>query len=137
MAPEAQSGAEFLSFAPLETERSEEMPVNLTQPLRWKAANSDEGAMLADLQGTRSTGSFKTPETLGSTNDVGLIFIAFRSYIENQFEFARRSWVNSAAFLEPGTGIDPVIEQAPASPKQTGRRSGESPEPAPLISTVL
>ncbi|CAN5472999.1 Dyp-type peroxidase [soil metagenome] len=42
------------------------------------------------------------------SGDVGLMFMAFRSNIANQFEFTQRFWANNANFVEPGTGIDPL-----------------------------
>jgi Dyp-type peroxidase family len=42
---------------------------------------------------------------------VGLLFMAYQSSIEDQFEFAQRLWVNNPSFSKPGTGIDPVIGQ--------------------------
>jgi deferrochelatase/peroxidase EfeB len=51
---------------------------------------------------------------------VGLLFMAYQSDIENQFEFTQRSWVNSEGFVRPDTGIDPVIGQG-GTAKQTHR----------------
>lgn len=51
---------------------------------------------------------------------VGLLFMAYQSNIENQFEFTQRSWANSEGFVKPNTGIDPVIGQG-GTGKQTHR----------------
>jgi Dyp-type peroxidase family len=51
---------------------------------------------------------------------VGLLFMAYQSDIENQFEFTQRSWANSEGFVRPDTGIDPVIGQG-GTGKQTHR----------------
>ena len=51
------------------------------------------------------------------TGDVGLLFMAYQSSIEDQFEFTQRLWANNAQFLRPifgggdATGIDPLIGQ--------------------------
>jgi Dyp-type peroxidase family len=45
------------------------------------------------------------------TGDVGLLFMAYQSNIADQFEFTQKTWVNNADFVEPNTGIDPVIGQ--------------------------
>lgn len=48
------------------------------------------------------------------TGDVGLLFMAYQSNIEDQFEFTQQTWVNNADFVANGTGIDPVIGQGHA-----------------------
>ena len=45
------------------------------------------------------------------TGEVGLLFMAYQSNLENQFEFAQQKWVNNAGFRNAGTGIDPLIGQ--------------------------
>lgn len=45
------------------------------------------------------------------TGDVGLLFMAYQSNIQDQFEFTQRTWVNNPDFVVAGTGIDPVIGQ--------------------------
>jgi Dyp-type peroxidase family len=54
------------------------------------------------------------------TGKVGLLFMAYQSNIENQFEFTQATWVNNKDFVSPifvtggnVTGIDPVIGQGP------------------------
>ncbi|GAC1410159.1 MAG: Dyp-type peroxidase [Burkholderiaceae bacterium] len=54
---------------------------------------------------------------------VGLLFMAYQSSLENQFEFTQQSWANNAKFhfgspSQP-VGIDPVIGQPPGG---TGQR---------------
>lgn len=49
------------------------------------------------------------------TGDVGLLFMAYQSSLENQFEFTQRFWVNNPNFKIGSTGIDPIIGQ-PAGP---------------------
>lgn len=52
------------------------------------------------------------------TGRVGLLFMAYQSNIENQFEFTQASWANSENFVQPGTGVDPIIGQGGALPQQ-------------------
>lgn len=47
------------------------------------------------------------------TGDVGLLFMAYQSNLEDQFEFTQRTWVNNQDFVVGATGIDPVIGQTP------------------------
>ena len=54
------------------------------------------------------------------TGSVGLLFMAYQSNIENQFEFTQSTWANNKDFVSPifvpggsVTGIDPVIGQGP------------------------
>ena len=49
------------------------------------------------------------------TGDVGLLFMAYQSSLEEQFEFTQKFWVNNPDFRAASTGIDPVIGQ-PAGP---------------------
>lgn len=49
------------------------------------------------------------------TGNLGLLFMAYQSSLENQFEFTQRFWVNNPDFKIGQTGIDPIIGQ-PASP---------------------
>ena len=52
------------------------------------------------------------------TGDVGLLFMAYQSDLENQFEFTQKVWVNEPNFVQDGVGIDPVIGQAATSAGQ-------------------
>jgi Dyp-type peroxidase family len=45
----------------------------------------------------------------GPDADRGLVFIAYMSDIEFQFEFLQSTWVNNTSFPAPETGKDPVI----------------------------
>ena len=47
--------------------------------------------------------------------NVGLLFMAYQSSLENQFEFTQQAWVNNPEFRIGGTGRDPLIGQ-PAGP---------------------
>lgn len=47
------------------------------------------------------------------TAGVGLLFMCFQASIANPFAFMQRAWCNTEGFLKPGTGLDPVIGQAP------------------------
>lgn len=57
------------------------------------------------------------------TGGVGLLFMCFQASISGQFAFIQRSWVDKEDFLLAGTGLDPVIGQAPTGPG--------APAPAP------
>jgi Dyp-type peroxidase family len=47
---------------------------------------------------------------------VGLLFMAYQTSFENQFEFTQSSWANNPGFVRPDAGIDPVIGQGSGSP---------------------
>jgi deferrochelatase/peroxidase EfeB len=53
---------------------------------------------------------------------VGLLFMAYQSILENQFEFTQQSWANNTRFhfASPSqpVGIDPVIGQPKAGGSQ-------------------
>lgn len=48
------------------------------------------------------------------TKNVGLFFMVYQADIGNQFEFTQASWANNPNFVDPQTGIDPVIGQGGA-----------------------
>jgi Dyp-type peroxidase family len=54
----------------------------------------------------------------GGVNDArGLLFVAYQTDIERQFEFVQQSWVNDSDFPQPGAGQDPIIANStPAGP---------------------
>jgi Dyp-type peroxidase family len=64
--------------------------------------------------GTRTYDATTNDFTDKPTKDVGLLFMAYMSNIENQFEFTQGAWANNPAFVTAGVGIDPVIGEAPA-----------------------
>jgi Dyp-type peroxidase family len=45
------------------------------------------------------------------TGGVGLLFMCFQSNIARQFGFMQKNWANNLDFVQPGTGLDPVIGQ--------------------------
>jgi Dyp-type peroxidase family len=45
--------------------------------------------------------------------DRGLLFLAYQSDIERQFEFVQACWVNDKDFPQNGDGQDPIIAQSP------------------------
>jgi Dyp-type peroxidase family len=45
------------------------------------------------------------------TGGVGLLFMCFQSNIARQFGFMQKNWANNLHFVQPETGIDPVIGQ--------------------------
>jgi Dyp-type peroxidase family len=50
------------------------------------------------------------PETR-PTGGVGLLFMAFNSSLQGQFEFMQQAWANDSDFPQEGTGLDPIIGQ--------------------------
>jgi Dyp-type peroxidase family len=46
-----------------------------------------------------------------TTDDTGLVFLAYMTSIENQFEFVTKNWVNNSNFRDPDTGFDPILGQ--------------------------
>src|SRR5262249_24395355 len=48
---------------------------------------------------------------LPDTIDRGLLFLAYQTSIENQFEFVQRQLANKPNFKEDGAGYDPIIGQ--------------------------
>jgi Dyp-type peroxidase family len=49
----------------------------------------------------------------GSGAPVGLLFMSYNKNIPAQFEFIQQSWANNIIFPAGGTGLDPIIGQAP------------------------
>ena len=43
--------------------------------------------------------------------DRGLVFLAYQTSIEDQFEFVTKNWVNNPGFKRGGVGHDPIIGQ--------------------------
>ncbi|WP_431902696.1 Dyp-type peroxidase [Nonomuraea sp. bgisy101] len=62
---------------------------------------------------------------------VGLLFMAFNSSLENQFEFTQRDWANNPDFLNPATGHDPVIGQGVRDIKVSFPKAWGKPEMSP------
>jgi deferrochelatase/peroxidase EfeB len=44
-----------------------------------------------------------------SSHDRGLLFLAYVTSLENQFEFVQQAWVDTGDFSQPGSGIDTII----------------------------
>lgn len=42
---------------------------------------------------------------------VGLLFMCYQASIPNQFGFMQKLWANNDAFVEVGTGVDPIVGQ--------------------------
>jgi len=84
------------------------------------------GTFAADLEEERAHLILRRGIPFGDRNedlsdrpakDVGLLFMCYQSDIQNQFEFIQRFWVNNGGFVQPGTGIDPVIGQGASTPQ--------------------
>jgi Dyp-type peroxidase family len=60
---------------------------------------------------------FGEPFLAGATDsyqdrgDRGLLFLAYQTSIERQFEFVTQQWVNNPDFKEDGAGYDPILGQ--------------------------
>ncbi len=65
----------------------------------------------------------------GITYDAGLLFIAYQSSIEDQFEFIQRHWVNNPGFVTSSAGLDPIIGQQASAPYQWPILWGEEAAP--------
>jgi Dyp-type peroxidase family len=63
---------------------------------------------------------------------VGLLFMAYQSNFENQFEFTQSSWANNPNFVKPDTGIDPVIGQGSGSSIHQQPVEWDSPTKKPI-----
>ncbi|HEV7808698.1 MAG TPA: Dyp-type peroxidase [Solirubrobacteraceae bacterium] len=50
----------------------------------------------------------------------GLLFLAYQTSIERQFEFVLRRWVNSPTFAAPDAGHDPIVGLAGGGPLRFG-----------------
>jgi Dyp-type peroxidase family len=48
----------------------------------------------------------------------GLLFKCYVTSIEDQFEFVQKTWCNNGNFVQPGSGVDPIIGQSanPSNP---------------------
>lgn len=73
------------------------------------------GVMMArrgQTYGTRTDRPWDdAPPQTRPTGGVGLLFMAFNSSLQSQFEFTQQSWADNADFPAEGTGHDPVIGQ--------------------------
>ena len=54
--------------------------------------------------------NFGRPEDVG-TSPVGMYFLCFQADLGLQFEFIQGTWANTVGFLQPSTGVDPIIGQ--------------------------
>jgi len=56
--------------------------------------------------------STSTPsQPVADNGDRGLLFLAYQTSIERQFEFVTRNWVNEPNFKDPGSGFDFILGQ--------------------------
>lgn len=56
-------------------------------------------------------GDADTPNGAEPTGGVGLLFMAYNSNLQNQFELMQRMWANNPGFPASGSGLDPVVGQ--------------------------
>jgi Dyp-type peroxidase family len=59
--------------------------------------------------------SLGAAESGGADDPRGLLFFAYQSDIERQFEFVQKTWVNNADFPKLGAGQDPIITNSTPS----------------------
>lgn len=52
------------------------------------------------------------PTVIPDDGNRGLLFLAYQTSIENQFEFITKNWVNNADFKDQGSGHDPILGQS-------------------------
>lgn len=52
------------------------------------------------------------------SGDRGLLFLAYQTSIERQFEFVTKNWLNSPDFKDPGVGHDPILGQNNQDPSR-------------------
>ena len=52
------------------------------------------------------------PTIIPDDGNRGLLFLAYQTSIENQFEFVTKNWVNNPDFKDPGSGHDPILGQS-------------------------
>ncbi|MDH2430186.1 hypothetical protein [Sphaerisporangium sp. TRM90804] len=73
------------------------------------------GVMMArrgQTYGTRTDAPWDdAPPETRPTGGVGLLFMAFNSSIQSQFEFTQQSWADNSGFPREGTGNDPITGQ--------------------------
>lgn len=50
------------------------------------------------------------------TGNVGLLFMAYNSKLDDQFVFTQNTWANNVGFPQPNTGLDGVIGQPKTTP---------------------
>ena len=60
------------------------------------------------------------------SNGVGLLFMAYQSHIESQFEFLQKNQANAVDFPHAGAGLDPIAGRGPAHPQHWPRRWGQN-----------
>jgi len=77
------------------------------------------GTRISSPQFPRRGITFGGKLTNDAKSGVGLLFMAYNSHIENQFEFMQSSWANNIGFPRTNTGIDPIIGQGSVNSGQT------------------
>ncbi|MET8006923.1 Dyp-type peroxidase [Nonomuraea glycinis] len=65
------------------------------------------------------------------SGEVGLLFMAFNSSLQDQFEFTQQSWANNPGFEVFGTGHDPIIGQGERDIKVTFPKAWGKPGMSP------
>jgi len=82
-----------------------------TPPSKEEAANAESFTQTHRLlrRGIPFGASLGAPESGGADNPRGLLFLAYQSDIERQFEFVQNNWIDNPDFPEKNAGQDPII----------------------------
>ena len=80
-------------------------PMSSGCPVSLKRLRSLFSDWMASLAGTDTMGGNKM-------SDRGLLFLAYQTSIERQFEFVTNFWVNNPDFSDSGNGHDPILGQS-------------------------
>jgi Dyp-type peroxidase family len=72
--------------------------------------------------GEASNSTFQNPVSDDPENGRGLLFLAYQTSIERQFEFVTQNWVNNPNFKDEASGHDFIIGQNPRSGENRKRR---------------
>ncbi|WP_433347326.1 Dyp-type peroxidase [Microtetraspora malaysiensis] len=93
------------------------------------------GVMMArrgQTYGTRTDRPWDdAPPKTRPTGGVGLLFMAFNSSLQGQFEFTQQTWADNPGFPSDGTGHDPVIGQGKRNVKVRYPKAWGSDKPSP------
>lgn len=98
------------------------------------ARHAQEHALERERAITRRSITYGSPHPAVRAGDdapskgVGLLFMCFQSNIRRQFAYIQKRWCNSAGFIAPRVGLDPVIGQTAESvtPQGWSGRYGHS-----------
>jgi len=89
-------------------------PYQTASPFPLSEANTQTHRLL------RRGAPFGKPllDAAADSGDRGLLFLAYQTSIERQFEFVTKNWLNSPDFKDPGVGHDPILGQNNQDPSR-------------------